>query len=133
MAKEKYSKKEKKNITITPERKKHTINANGKIFGRLACEVAKILTGKNKTNYLPYLDQGDTVVIENINKVVISGRKLEQDKYHRFTGYIGNLKTISKGEAMAKDPAKTFTKTVYQMLPKNKLRKSMIKRLEFKF
>ncbi|MEK7580378.1 MAG: 50S ribosomal protein L13 [Patescibacteria group bacterium] len=131
MVKAKSLKKDERNKTI--ERKKYILNAAGRIFGRLACEVAKILNGKNKTNYLPYLDQGDGVVIENIDKAIISGRKLEQDKYHRYTGYPGGIRTISKGDAFMKDPAKIFTKTVYQMLPKNKLRKSMIKRLEFKF
>ncbi|MBI2633050.1 MAG: 50S ribosomal protein L13 [Parcubacteria group bacterium] len=110
----------------------HTIDVNGKIFGRVATHVAKLLIGKHKTNYRPNSDNGDTVVIANSDKIKFSGKKMEQNIYRHHTGYIGHLRERGLKELFAKRPDEVLRKAVYQMLPKNSLRKSMIKRLQFK-
>ena len=112
------------------ERKWYLIDAEGKTLGRLASEVAKILTGKNKTIYTPHLDTGDFVVVINAEKVVLTGNKLEQ-KYHRYhTGYSGGLKEIVYKDLMVKKPTLALEKAVKGMMPKNKLGNAMYKKLK---
>lgn len=113
------------------ERQTHTIDATGKILGRLAVEIAVLLRGKNKTNFAPYKDIGDFVVIKNAGKIIISGQKLEQKKYYRHSGYPGGLKEISMKSVFEKNPSEVLRKAVLGMLPKNRLRDPMIKRLKF--
>jgi len=111
--------------------KTHTIDAAGKVLGRLASEIAVLLRGKNKPNFVPYLDRGDFVVIKNVNKIKVTGKKAEQKKYYRHSGYLGGLKEITFKKIFEKDPALVLKKAVFGMLPKNKLRAKMIKRLKF--
>ena len=111
------------------EREKHTINATGKIGGRLASEIAILLMGKNKTTYQPNVDNGDFVTITNISQLQFSGKKLDTKFYYKASGYPGGLKTFVFRKLFSDNPAKLFTLMVYRMLPKNKLRKKMIKRL----
>ncbi len=110
-------------------REKHKIDATGKVPGRLASEVAILLMGKHKVNYQPHLDQGDFVAIENISQLKFTGKKLEKKVYHRHTQYPGGIKTTPLSKIFKENPDKLFRKMVFQMLPKNKLRKEMIKRL----
>lgn len=105
------------------------IDASGKVLGRLATEVAVILRGKNKATFRPNLLMGEKVKITNASKIVITGRKIEEKKYYHHTGYLGNLKTVSLKELMAKNPAEVIERAVYGMLPANKLRKEWMKNL----
>jgi large subunit ribosomal protein L13 len=111
------------------ERKLHTIDAEGKAIGRLATQIATILRGKNKVTYRPHLDEGDSVIVINADKVKVTGKKLQQKKYYRVSQYPGGLKTTTLEELMAKKPGEAIKKSVKQMLPNNKLRPGMLKRL----
>lgn len=113
------------------ERKTHTIDATDQVLGRLASRIALILTGKNKPVYVPNIDVGDIVVVKNVKKIKITGQKLEQKKYYHHSGYPGGLKTKKMSEVFAKDPSEVLCRAVYNMLPKNKLRKQRFKRLRF--
>jgi len=108
----------------------YTIDANNKILGRLAVEIANLLRGKSKPNFAPYLDIEDQVIIYNTDKIKVTGRKLKQKLYWRHTGYPGGIKKQTLAELMKKDSREVVRKAVYGMLPKNKLRAKMIKRLK---
>jgi len=114
------------------ERKTRVIDARDQVLGRLATRIAILLMGKDKPGYVPYHDQGDAVLVANVDKMKITGKKLEQKKYYRHSGRPGQLKERSLGEVMAKNPSKVLWHAVYNMLPKNKLRKGRMKRLQFK-
>ncbi len=113
------------------ERKTHTIDAAGRILGRLASEIAVLLRGKDKTDFAPYKDIGDIIIVKNVDKLKFTGKKMEQKKYYRHSGYPGGLKEVSLGKLFEKNSAEVFKKAVWGMLPKNKLRAKMIKRLKF--
>jgi len=112
------------------KRKTHTIDATDRSLGRLAVEISLILRGKNKPDFLPNQDKGDFVQIKNIKNIKITGNKLKQKVYYHHTGYIGNLKEIPMGRVFDKNPGEVLKKTVFGMLPKNKLRSEQIKRLK---
>lgn len=112
------------------QRETHTIDAAGKVLGRLATEVALLLRGKHKADFAPYKDVGDIVVVKNVDKLKFTGKKLAQKKYYSHSRYLGGLKEITLEKLFAKDPADVFKKAVMGMLPKNKLRSEMIKRLK---
>ena len=111
------------------ERKTHTIDATGKVLGRLATQIAVLLRGKHKPTFVPYKDEGDFVVVENIKNIKITGKKLEQKKYYRHSGYPGGLKEVSLKKLFDERPGEVLKKAIWGMLPRNKLRKEMIKRL----
>jgi len=111
------------------ERKLHKVDATGKTIGRIATDIATKLRGKNKPEYVPYLDMGDIVEVVNVDKVVFSGKKIEQKKYHRYSGYPGGLKTDKMKDVFAKNPGEVLKKAVKQMLPDTRLRNGMLKRL----
>jgi len=113
------------------ERKTHTIDASGKILGRLASEIAILLRGKHKSNFKPNEDMGDFVIVKNVNKIKLTFKKMEQKKYYHHSGYLGGLKEISLKELFTKNPPKVLKIAVFGMMPKNKLRKEQIKRLQF--
>uniref|UniRef100_A0A7C4UCS1 Large ribosomal subunit protein uL13 n=1 Tax=candidate division WOR-3 bacterium TaxID=2052148 RepID=A0A7C4UCS1_UNCW3 len=106
------------------------IDAKGIPLGRLASTIAGILRGKNKVQYTPHVDSGDFVVVINADKVVLTGKKEEQKEYYRHSGFLGGLKTISFKMMKEKKPEFIIYNAVIGMLPKNKLRKRMIKRLK---
>lgn len=108
----------------------HTIDASGKALGRLASQIAMLLSGKQKPDFLSYKDMGDFVVVKNIKKIKITGKKIEQKKYFRHTGYPGGLKETPLKTLFKENPGKVLIKAVWGMLPKNKLRAKMIKRLK---
>jgi len=114
------------------KREIHTIDAAGKSLGRLAAEISVLLRGKNKPDFAPYKDSGGFVVVENIKKVKISGKKLKNKKYYHHSGYMGGLKEIPMSEVFEENPVEVLKKAVWGMLPKNKLRKDQIKRLKVK-
>lgn len=112
------------------EKKWFVIDAEGKVLGRLASQIAKILSGKNKPIYTPSVDTGDYVIVLNADKVVLTGNKLE-DKYYKYhTGYPGGLKLIQYKTLMKTKPEQVLYHAVKGMLPKNKLGRRMIKKLK---
>lgn len=113
-------------------RKIISVDAENKSLGRLAVEVSVLLRGKNKPDYVPYKDMGDTVLVKNIDKIKFTGNKLENKNYFHFTGYLGNLKQATLKEFLIKrGPKEVLRKAVMGMLCKNKLRAQQIKRLRF--
>ena len=112
------------------KREIHKIDATDKPLGRLAVEIAVILRGKHKPSFLPYLDKGDYVEIFNTDKMKITGKKMEQKKYFHHSGYLGGIKQKSLKELFMRDSREVLKKAVFGMLPKNKLRAKMIKRLK---
>jgi large subunit ribosomal protein L13 len=105
------------------------IDAADQVLGRLATKVATLLTGKHKPAYAPFLITGDHVIIINAAKVRLTGRKLDQKLYRRHTGYPGGLKEVSARRMFETKPEQMIEEAVNGMLPKNKLRKLMTKRL----
>lgn len=108
----------------------YVVNADGKTLGRLATEVARVLTGKHKPNYSPAVDAGDYVIVVNAEKVQVTGRKLEQKKYYRHSGYHGGLKEISLRDQLARHPDRVIAHAVWGMMPKNVLGRRMFKKLK---
>jgi len=113
------------------ERKTHTIDATGKVLGRLATEIAVLLRGKQKSDFVPYRDMGDFVIVQNVSKLKITGKKIEQKKYFRHSGFLGGVKEVPLKKIFKTNPGEVLRKAVFGMLPKNKLRAEQIKRLKF--
>lgn len=113
-------------------RKKHKIDAEGRAVGRVATEAALILRGKNKPDFTPNVDAGDYVTIVNASKVKFTGRKLAQKDYYHHTMYPGGLRRTPMKKVFDKDPAEVMRRAINGMLPKNKLRGEMMKRLTIK-
>ncbi len=115
------------------ERKTHIIDATGKSLGRLATYIADLLRGKTKVGFAPYKDDGDFVVVENVNKMAITGQKKKQKIYFHFTGFIGGMKEVTMEKLIEKKGVgEVLKKAVAGMLPKNKLKTGMLKRLTIK-
>ena len=113
----------------TVERKWYVVDAAGVTLGRLATKVASVLRGKHKPTFTPNVDTGDFVIVINTDKVVLTGKKLE-DKYYRYhTGYIGGLKEISYKKLMAEKSDLAVYEAVKGMLPKNSLGRATLKKL----
>lgn len=110
-------------------RKYHLFDAKEKVLGRLATCMADVLSGRNKVDFTPHIDGGDFVVVVNSDFLKVTGNKEEKKLYHNFSGYPGGIKTLALKEKMEKDSRKVIREAVYGMLPKNKLRDKMIKRL----
>jgi large subunit ribosomal protein L13 len=106
------------------------IDASGKTVGRLASEAARILMGKNKPAYTPYLDMGDHVIIVNAEKVVFTGNKWQDKVYYRHTGYPGGLKGVTAQKQRDRHPERILESAVRGMLPKTKLGNKMVKKLK---
>jgi large subunit ribosomal protein L13 len=113
----------------TIKRKWHLIDASGKILGRLAVEIAGLLRGKNKVFYTNHIDCGDFVVVTNISKIMLTGKKLDQKMYFTYSGYPGGVKLTPYSILMSKNPKKILFTAVKGMLPKNKLADRQIVRL----
>lgn len=109
---------------------KHTIDATNKILGRFAVEIANLLRGKGKPSFVPYLDKGDEVVVINADKIKVTGKKMEQKIYYHHSQYPGGLRETKLKDMMKKDSREVIRKAVYGMLPKNKLRDQVIKKLK---
>ncbi len=105
------------------------VDADGKVLGRLATRVARVLIGKDKPEFTPHIDCGDHVVVINAAKIVLTGRKIEQKVYHRHSGYPGGLKTTGVKKLLAERPEEVIREAVLGMLPKNKLRAHRAKKL----
>jgi len=111
------------------DRRYHLFDAQGKILGRLATEIARILIGKHKVSYAPHIDGGDFVVIVNADGVAVTGDKLKKKIYHHFSGYPSGIRSITLGDQMKADSRKVLWQAIYNMIPKNSLRGKMLKRL----
>ncbi len=112
------------------DRKWYLIDAEGKVLGRLASEIATILSGKHKPIYTPHVDTGDFVVVINADKIKLTGKKLEQKNYIYHTGYPGGLKKIPYERLIKERPERIIELAVKGMLPKNRLGRKMIKKLK---
>ncbi len=112
------------------DRKWYVVDVGGKILGRQAVKVARILMGKTKPVYTPFLDLGDFVVVINAEKVRLSGKKEGMKKYYRYSGYPGGLKEIPFSRFIIQRPEELFRKAVWGMLPKGPLGRKMIKKLK---
>lgn len=113
----------------TIERKWYVVDATNMTLGRLASETAKILRGKNKPIFTPFLDMGDYVIIVNADKIKVTGRKLDQKIYYHHSGYVGGLKKTTLREMMAKKPERVVELAVKGMLPKGPLGRQMYTKL----
>jgi large subunit ribosomal protein L13 len=111
------------------ERRWYVVDAEGKILGRMASDIARVLRGKHKPTYTPHLDTGDFVVVVNADKVVLSGRKAEQKEYFRHTGYMGGEKFIPFRRMLETHPERVVELAVKGMLPKNALGRQMFEKL----
>jgi len=111
------------------KRQWYVVDAEGQTLGRLATEVAKVLRGKHKPIYQPDMDAGDYVIVVNADKVVLSGKKMDQKTYFSHSGYMGGDKITPIRVLMAKKPTEVFSRAVKGMLPKNVLGRSMFKKL----
>ena len=111
------------------ERKWYVVDAAGMTLGRLSAEVAKVLRGKNKHTYTPFLDMGDYVIVVNADKVTVTGKKMDQKIYFRHSEYVGSAKYTSLREMMQKKPVRVIEHAVRGMLPKGRLGDQMYTKL----
>jgi large subunit ribosomal protein L13 len=105
------------------------VDAEGQILGRLAAKVAKLIRGKMKTNYTPHVDCGDNVIIINAEKVLLTGKKMDDKEYVRHTGYPGGQRVRNPRELLVKKPTEVVAKAVKGMLPKNRLGAALFRNL----
>lgn len=117
-------------INLEAQRTWYVVDATGETVGRLATRIARVLTGKNKPTYTPFIDMGDHVVIVNAEKVVFKGNKLQDKMYRHHTGYPGGLKEISARDLMQRHPERVLEQAIKGMLPKTKLGRAMAKKLK---
>jgi len=108
----------------------HLVDADGRILGRMATSIARVLMGKHKPEYTPHVDTGDYVIVTNAEKVRVTGRKKEQRLKTRYTGYSGGLKVRTLGEEMAAHPERVIEEAVRRMLPKGPLGRDMYRKLK---
>ncbi len=108
----------------------YVVDAEGRTLGRLATEIARRLRGKHKPEYTPHVDTGDYIVVINAEKVRVTGNKLKDKIYHRFTGYVGNLKSESLETLLDRAPERVLELAVKGMLPRNPLGRLMLKKLK---
>ena len=114
----------------TVQRDWFLVDASGKTLGRLASELARRLRGKHKPVYTPHVDTGDYLIVVNAEKIFVTGNKLADKKYHRFTGYVGNLKTETLSQALERHPERVIEIAVKGMLPKGPLGRAMYRKLK---
>lgn len=122
----------KKTYTARPEdikRKWYIVDAKGKILGRLAAKIAAILRGKHKPIFTPHLDTGDGVIVINASQIKVTGRKLKQKVYRRYSGYPGGLREVVLEVLLAKNPTTVIRLAVQRMLPIGPLGRDLIKKL----
>ena len=112
------------------EKKWYVVDAEGKILGRLASEIATRLRGKHKPTYSTFMDNGDFIVVVNAEKVKLTGKKLKDKIYYRHSGYIGGLTEMSAEEVLEKKPTELLRMAIKGMLPKNTLGRSQLKKLK---
>jgi large subunit ribosomal protein L13 len=106
------------------------VDANGAVLGRLASQIAHRLRGKHNPKFTPHADTGDWVIVINAEKIVLTGRKMDQKMYYRHSGYIGGLKQMTAKELLEKKPEELVRSAVKGMLPKNRLGRRLFKKLK---
>ena len=106
------------------------VDLEGKTLGRAACAIATILRGKNKPQFTPHVDTGDFVVAVNVNKVKVTGRKIDDKRYYRHSGYPGGIRSTTVSQMLAHKPADVLRLAVKGMLPKNSLGRKLLKKLK---
>ena len=111
------------------ERKWYVVDAEGQTLGRLSTEIARVLKGKHKPIYSPNVDAGDYVIVVNADKIKVTGKKMDQKTYVRYTGYIKGRREVSLREMMQKKPEYAITHAVKGMLPKNNLGRKMLTKI----
>ena len=119
------------NLNPNITRSRHSIDASNKTLGKLAVEIADLLRGKRKINFVEHLDVGDFVNVINADKFVLTGNKINSKVYYRHSGYLGNLKIIPVKDLLKRSPNLVIYKAVSGMLPKNRLQNDWLKRLSF--
>lgn len=107
----------------------YVVDATNKTLGRLSTEIASRLRGKHKPEYTPHVDTGDYIVVVNADKIRVTGKKMQDKMYHRYTGYIGNLKSMSLEKLMQHAPERALQHAVKGMLPRNPLGRKMLSKL----
>ncbi|MBW2521577.1 MAG: 50S ribosomal protein L13 [Deltaproteobacteria bacterium] len=112
------------------ERRWFVVDAEGKVLGRLASEIATRLRGKHKPNFSPHMDVGDFIVVVNADKVKLTGNKLDGKSYYRHSGYIGGIREMTAREVLEKKPTELLRMAVKGMLSKNSLGRSQLKKLK---
>lgn len=112
------------------KKKWYVVNAEGKVLGRLATEIASILRGKHKPEFTPHVDTGDFVVVVNADKIKVTGKKLDQKMYKRFSGYPDGLKLTSLRTMLKQKPAEVLREAVWGMLPKGRLGRKTYSKLK---
>jgi large subunit ribosomal protein L13 len=112
------------------ERKWFVIDAQGKVLGRVAAKVASIVRGKEKPIFAPHQEMGDYVVVVNADKIVLTGRKVQQKLYHHHTGYVGGLKTVNYEKLAARHPTSPLELAIRGMLPKGPLGRKLLKNVK---
>lgn len=108
----------------------HVVDASGKVLGRLCTEIATRLRGKDKAVFTPHTDGGDYIVVTNCEKIVLTGNKWDDKTYDFFSGYRGGLKQKTAKEMLQRDPRQIIILAVKRMLPKNRLSRSILKKLK---
>ena len=122
-----------KTFSPTPKdinREWFVVDAEDKILGRLATQIAHRLRGKHKPEFAPHMDNGDFIVVVNCEKIKVTGNKLEQKKYYNHSGYVGGLRETSLDKMLASKPEEVLLKAVRGMLPRNRLGRAMLKKLK---
>ena len=112
------------------EQKWYIVDAEGKTLGRLSSQIAAILRGKHKPQYSPSVDVGDYVIVVNAEKIQVTGRKMQQKKYYRHSGYPGGLTEITLADQLERHPTRVIKAAVRGMLPRNRLGRKMFKKLK---
>jgi large subunit ribosomal protein L13 len=108
----------------------YLVDADSKVLGRVATEIANVLRGKNKPTFTPSVDTGDFVIVVNAEKIALTGKKLSDKTYYSHSAFPGGLKSITAGKLIEKKPEELLKKAVKGMLPKNKLARHMLKKLK---
>jgi large subunit ribosomal protein L13 len=112
------------------ERRWYLVDADGKTLGRLATHVADTLRGKNKAQYTPHVDTGDFVVVVNAEKIAVTGKKLDDKRYYRHSGYPGGIRSRTLREELDRRPTEVIRKAVKGMLPRNRLGRAQLTKLK---
>jgi large subunit ribosomal protein L13 len=112
------------------DRRWYVVDAEGQTLGRLATRIADTLRGKGKPQYTPHVDTGDFVVVVNADKIAVTGKKLDQKRYYRHSGYPGGLRSRTLREQLDRQPTEVLRKAVKGMLPRNRLARTQITKLK---
>ena len=108
----------------------YVVDATDKTLGRLSTEIARRLRGKHKAEYTPHVDTGDYIVVVNAEKIRVTGKKLKDKMYHRYTGYVGHLKSVPLEKLLAEHPERALQFAVEGMMPRNPLGRKMLSKLK---